>query len=449
VAGPGTAPAASASLTIRDLDGLASQIDVLAAAGAFMNAGIAKSLKAKVNSARKPADRGDAAGVDRMMNAFANEVSAQRGQGIAVSAADSLVALAFGSQPPSVVAVTVGAATVVATQVGGTPVVLALPAGTPIAWMRFGSASDSPVPARYGRRRLDSIEITAYDSVGHTVSQLGGSAKLSIGFRSALSVNTTSAQISTLTSAFGGQLETLATTVTSGGDALTATASTVHLSPFVIDALTSDPPWRYAYLPPPAITAITPSATICGSTTITITGSGFSNVGAVTQNTNPVQSFTVVSDTQITAVTNADAFAPENIAARVFLTSTGLPPERANLGQAFPHFMLEANVGPDNPGTPTFSGTTVPSTPRIIGMNPNQGPTIAARTGPSQNFANDPITIWGCGFTGSTAVLFGAIPSPSFTVQSDTIILATPPTPAAGTVNVTVVTPLGTSPIIP
>src|SRR5205823_10028559 len=38
--------------------------------------------------------------------------------------------------------------------------------------------------------------------------------------------------------------------------------------------------------------------------------------------------------------------------------------------------------------------------------------------------------------------------SPSFTVQSDTIILATPPTPASGTVDVTVVTPLGTSPVV-
>ena len=61
VAGPAAASSVSASLTTRDLDGLASQIDVLVAAGAFKNAGIAKSLKAKVNSARKPAERGDTA----------------------------------------------------------------------------------------------------------------------------------------------------------------------------------------------------------------------------------------------------------------------------------------------------------------------------------------------------------------------------------------------------
>ena len=449
VAGPAALSAVSASLTTRDLDGLASQIDVLAAAGAFRNSGIAQSLKGKVNSARKPAERGDAAAVNRIMNAFANDVSAQRGQGIAASAADALVALASGRQPSTVVAVKVGAASVVATQVGGTPVVVALPAGTPVAWMRFGSASDSPVPSRYGRRRLDSIEVTAYNVSGQTVSQLGGSALLSIGFRAALSVNTGSAEISTLTSSFGGQLQTLATTVVSGADAFTATASIVHLSPFVIDALTTTPPWRYSYLPPPAITSITPSGTVCGGSTITLNGSGFSNVNAVTLFTNPMQSFTVVSDSQITAVTNADALAPENVATRVYLTTTGFPPERANLGQPFPPFFMEANAGPNNPGTPTFSGTTDPTVPRITGMKPNQGPTIGAPAGPSQNFTNDPITLWGCGFTGATAVLFGATASPGFTVQSDTVIFATPPTPASGTVDVTVVTPRGTSSIIP
>ena len=76
VAGPGTPAAVSASLTTRDLDGIAIQIDVLAAAGAFKNSGIAKSLKAKVNSARKPAEQGDAAAVNRIMNAFANDVAA-------------------------------------------------------------------------------------------------------------------------------------------------------------------------------------------------------------------------------------------------------------------------------------------------------------------------------------------------------------------------------------
>src|SRR5207247_1731469 len=160
-----------------------------------------------------------------------------------------------------------------------------------------------------------------------------------------------------------------------------------------------------------------------------------------------LQSLTVLSDSQITAVTNADALAPENVATRVYLTTTGFPPERANLGQPFPPFFMEANAGPNNPGTPTFSGTTDPTVPRITGMKPNQGPTIGAPTGPSQNFTNDPITLWGCGFSGATAVLFGSTASPSFTVQSDTVSFATPPTPASGTGDVTVVTPRGTSSI--
>jgi hypothetical protein len=206
----------------------------------------------------------------------------------------------------------------------------------------------------------------------------------------------------------------------------------------------------YGYVVPPAITAITPSSgTLCGGTTIVLTGSGFTGAGAVTLNTNAMQSYIIVSDTQISAVTNAEAAAPDNVAVTTFLTSTGLPPERANLGQPFPHPVLQANAGPATPGSPTFSGATVPTAPRITGMNPNQGPTIGAPAGPSQTFSNDPVTLFGCGFTGATAVRFGATPAPSFTVVSDVLITAVPPTPGSGSVDVTVVTPLGTSPTLP
>jgi uncharacterized protein (TIGR03437 family) len=50
----------------------------------------------------------------------------------------------------------------------------------------------------------------------------------------------------------------------------------------------------------------------------------------------------------------------------------------------------------------------------------------------------------GTGFTGATAVLFGATPATSFTVNSDTQITAVAPA-GLGTVPVTVVGPGGTS----
>ena len=56
------------------------------------------------------------------------------------------------------------------------------------------------------------------------------------------------------------------------------------------------------------------------------------------------------------------------------------------------------------------------------------------------------VTLTGCGFTGATAVHFGATAATGFTVNSDTKITATSPIHIAAVVDVTVTTPLGTSP---
>jgi hypothetical protein len=55
------------------------------------------------------------------------------------------------------------------------------------------------------------------------------------------------------------------------------------------------------------------------------------------------------------------------------------------------------------------------------------------------------VTITGSAFTGATAVDFGAVPASSFTVRSPTSIVATSPAEPAGTVDVSVTTPAGTS----
>jgi hypothetical protein len=55
------------------------------------------------------------------------------------------------------------------------------------------------------------------------------------------------------------------------------------------------------------------------------------------------------------------------------------------------------------------------------------------------------VTITGTGFTGATAVYFGTIPAATYSVSSDTQIIANDPAGSVGTVDVTVVTPAGTS----
>jgi PKD repeat protein len=63
-------------------------------------------------------------------------------------------------------------------------------------------------------------------------------------------------------------------------------------------------------------------------------------------------------------------------------------------------------------------------------------------------YGGNPTTIYGCGFTGATSVMFGNNPALGYTVVSDTGITATAPpsTTGEGDVNLVVTSPQGTSP---
>jgi trimeric autotransporter adhesin len=73
--------------------------------------------------------------------------------------------------------------------------------------------------------------------------------------------------------------------------------------------------------------------------------------------------------------------------------------------------------------------------PSVTSIAPTSGPTTGGTT----------VTITGAGFTGETAVKFGAVLATSVIVVSDTQITATSPAESAGTVDVTVTNPVGTS----
>ena len=76
-----------------------------------------------------------------------------------------------------------------------------------------------------------------------------------------------------------------------------------------------------------------------------------------------------------------------------------------------------------------------PAAPTVTNVSPTSGPASGGTS----------VTITGTGFTGATAVSFGGAVASSFTVNSPTQITATAPAGSAGTVDITVTTPGGTS----
>jgi hypothetical protein len=161
----------------------------------------------------------------------------------------------------------------------------------------------------------------------------------------------------------------------------------------------------------PTIISSTPATgPTTGGTTVTITGTNFTGATAVTFGAaGAAKSFTVVSPTQITAVTAA-ASAGEHYV--TVTTPGGTSADKANV--VFTYV-----------GAPTITTSTPASVPTTGGTT---------------------VTITGTNFTGATAVTFGAAgAAKSFTVVSSTKITAVTAAASAGEHYVTVTTPSGTS----
>ena len=140
------------------------------------------------------------------------------------------------------------------------------------------------------------------------------------------------------------------------------------------------------------ITSISPSTGLtAGGTQVTITGSGFSSVQQVMLG-GSFPSFTVISDTQISFTTQS---APPGLYNILLFTPLGLG-----------GFEYDA-----------FNYVTVLPQSTVTSISPSTGPTIGGTQ----------VTITGSGFTGATAVEFGAFSAGTFTVDSDTQITATTP----------------------
>ncbi|HEY1919235.1 MAG TPA: IPT/TIG domain-containing protein [Streptosporangiaceae bacterium] len=164
--------------------------------------------------------------------------------------------------------------------------------------------------------------------------------------------------------------------------------------------------------PAPAVTAISPtSGPTAGGTTVTVTGTAFTDATAVTFGAAAATSFTVVSATEITAVSPAQTASVQDI-------------QVTTPGGASP--------------VVTADQFTYAPVPAITAISPKSGPAAGKTT----------VTITGTAFTGATQVTFGASAAKSFTVVSATEITAVSPAQSPCADNIRVTTPGGTSPVV-
>lgn len=244
----------------------------------------------------------------------------------------------------------------------------------------------------------------------------------------------------------------------------------------------------FAYGNAPIITTVAPATGLAaGGETITITGSAFTDTTSVSFGGTAASSFTVDSDTQITASTPAhDAgrvalvvttsvsasnsfdfvygVAPtlESIAPSVgpttggtlvTLTGTNLTSATAVTFGATEVTTLEvideAHLRVTAPahaeGDVEVSVTTTFSTSSAVTFTYGPTPTLeSASPDVSSTAGGATVVLTGTGLVGATSVLFGTVEAASFTVDSPTQITVTSPA-GADSVNITIVTPFGTS----
>jgi large repetitive protein len=167
-------------------------------------------------------------------------------------------------------------------------------------------------------------------------------------------------------------------------------------------------------LDPPTVAAVSPASGLTsGGTSVTVSGSNLNGVTAVDFGGVPATTFSVNSDSSITATS------PPHSSGTVDLTLTG--PGGASLTSAADQF--------------TYFGV-----PTVTGVSPGAGP----RTGGTR------VTVTGTNLNGAGAVYFGSTPGTNLVVGGgETSLTVTAPAEAVGSVDVTVTGPAGTSAVNP
>ena len=212
---------------------------------------------------------------------------------------------------------------------------------------------------------------------------LTGATEVKFGSAAATILSVTDTSITVTIPPGSGVVDVSVTTP--GGTSVTSTAS------------------RFSYLP--VVNSISPNyGPLEGGTQVTISGSGFTGASAVNFGAKPAVSFTINSDTQITATAPAGSGWVD-----VTVTTAGCT-------------------------SSTGAGDRFYYPPAVSGLSLHEGT--------AQGYTS--ITITGTGFINVTGVSFGSITAKNYTVNSDTKITATAPK-WGGMVHVYVTTVGGTS----
>jgi len=250
------------------------------------------------------------------------------------------------------------------------------------------NAPKSPAPAVVSPPTLSSISPNQGSASGGTSVTLTGT-----GLTTATSIRFGTTNASTFTVLSDTSVVAVAP---AGSGAVQVTAVT---SGGTSNGLT------YTYRSVPTLSSVAPNqGSIVGGTSVTLTGAHFVSAIGVKFGGVAASSFTVVSDTQITATA---------------------PP-----GTAGPVVVSVTTIG----GTSNGTAFTYVAAPTLTSVVPNQGPTSGGTSA----------TLTGAQLTTATAVMFGSTTATSFTIVSDSTVVAAAP-PATGTVQVTVTTFGGTS----
>jgi len=274
-----------------------------------------------------------------------------------------------------------GTVDVTVTALGGISATTAADQFTYVAPPTVSSVGPSEGPVSGG----NSVTITGTNLTGATSVRFGAAAAASFTVNSATRIT------ATVPAGSAGSVDVTVTTL--GGVSVTSVAD------------------GYTYVAAPSVSAITPaSGPAAGDTVVTITGTNLTDATAVQFGTTAA-TFLINSATQITATTPAGA------AGIVDVTVT-------NSGG------ISATGAADR-----FTYIAAGTVTTVSSVSPASGATSGGNL----------VTITGGNLTGATAVKFGTVAATSFSVGSATQITAAVPAGSAGSVDVTVTTPDGTS----